>query len=547
MKKINFKQSIAFGMALSICLGLTACGGKKNVADGSQDLEVYSVLKGYDIKWIEKALENFQKEDWVKTKYPELKVDFSYDDSYATAHSKLKNGKNYNTTDLIFSEALHGYAGAGNALENLTESVYKSQVPGEDITVEEKMISGIRENYKYGKESFEAGENVYYIYPYTAGTNGIIYNATLMKEMNEEIPLTTDQFVAACDRISNLNNATYNKGYAIQANANDGYWDHMFPIWWAQYSGMNKYSDFYYGLVGNSQSPDVFKDEGRLESLKVFEQIFMPNKDSDDFGYNSKKDTYKYMNSNANAADNTYIQAQTSFLLGAGVFHVNGDWFVTEMHNTRKELTQDYEFAFMRTPVISSIIKVLPDKSVQDDAELAALIKAIDAGDTALKGNEYEVTQKDYDRVKEARAVVQAGNGTAVIPNYASAKAVAIDFLRYMATDKCILSTMEVGYGLSLPFYYDYKSVNNYEEKFEDIHRSRMDIFYSDKITIAPLPSEDSFPYGIERFYYYDMEISNLEKMISSLKTTAQTIFDNEVHYWDNAGTKWAQIIAGGV
>ncbi|MBQ6922651.1 MAG: hypothetical protein IJQ66_06140 [Clostridia bacterium] len=57
----------------------------------------------------------------------------------------------------------------------------------------------------------------------------------------------------------------------------------------------------------------------------------------------------------------------------------------------------------MKTPVISAIVKILPDRSVSNERELCALINAIDAGDTSLEGTGYSVTQNDYDRVKDAR------------------------------------------------------------------------------------------------------------------------------------------------
>lgn len=548
MKKNTAKKMLSICFAATLAsTALAGCGGKKK--DGEQYLEVYVLHKGYGISWVEPLLDAFKQQAWVQEKYPELEVDWDSDDSNATAFNKMAHGENYNTTDIIFGEALETFSGAKSGkIANLTESVYNSAVPGENgITVGEKMIDGIRENSKYGVESWE--ENVYYVYPYRAGTSGIIYNATLLNNLDLEVPLTTTQFVETLEAVSNTNNNIYSEGYAIAENAKDGYWAKQFNVWWAQYSGINQFSDFYYGLVGNTQSPDVFKDTGRLKSLEVFESIFRPNKVEGDYKYDASKATYRYIYPYANEASTDYMVAQNGFLAGKGIFHANGDWFETEMHTYREGFKQqgyDYEFKFMRTPIISSIIETLPENSVADDMELRALVKAIDAGNTALEGTGYSVEQADYDRVKAARCIVVNSGGTAIIPSYASAKGVAIDLLRFMATDVAQEAMIKSSYGLTLPFKYnmnDNPALNSY---IADTHKSKLEIFASTTLPMVALPSSSQFPYDITEFYHYDMEVTTLEALFSAGKKTAVGIYNEEIDYWKTMGTKWQQMISGG-
>lgn len=53
----------------------------------------------------------------------------------------------------------------------------------------------------------------------------------------------------------------------------------------------------------------------------------------------------------------------------------NGAWLENEMEGA---IASDMQLRLMKTPVISAIRDVLPDKSVKDDAELSALVTYID-------------------------------------------------------------------------------------------------------------------------------------------------------------------------
>lgn len=85
-------------------------------------------------------------------------------------------------------------------------------------------------------------------------------------------------------------------------------------------------------------------------------------------------------------------------VMGQGVFMANGDWFDNEMRSFCEGLEQTQGYCdtvkLMKTPVISSIIDQTP--TIENDAELSALISAIDAGETALKGEGYDVSQEGF-------------------------------------------------------------------------------------------------------------------------------------------------------
>ena len=93
----------------------------------------------------------------------------------------------------------------------------------------------------------------------------------------------------------------------------------------------------------------------------------------------------------------------------------NGSWLFNEMQLMFPNGT-DYDFKMMKVPVISAIT----DKctTIENDAELAALVRAIDAGETDLAGDGYEVNAADFARVSEARNFFYAGSegATGVVP-----------------------------------------------------------------------------------------------------------------------------------
>ena len=102
------------------------------------------------------------------------------------------------------------------------------------------------------------------------GLAGILYNADLLAEYGE-VPVTTDQMLAIMAKI------TKDRGYSIiqSSNGTDGacYWEHLYPTWWGQYEGYEGYMSFWNGQVNGEYSKDIFKQQGRLESLKTLENV----------------------------------------------------------------------------------------------------------------------------------------------------------------------------------------------------------------------------------------------------------------------------------
>ena len=129
-------------LLLTVILVLTtfansACGNEAK--DSATDLEIYCTDAGYKTEWVSDIIDLFKQQAWVKEKYPELTVTLSTNDDQTFASSRLDAGAKANTIDLLFGLNMWGYSGEGSYAQDLTEGVYNTKVPGENILYKDKM------------------------------------------------------------------------------------------------------------------------------------------------------------------------------------------------------------------------------------------------------------------------------------------------------------------------------------------------------------------------------------------------------------------------
>lgn len=523
----TWKKVVAVLLASTMSAGmLTACGGKENGGGSSkgdsQTLKIYCFNAGYGTDWLTDMVEEFKKQDWVKEKYPNLVVEQpTVNDTRSFATSLLTSGANSNEYDLLFGMS-KSYMNPSSGAMDLTDCLYNATVPGEDILYKDKMDAGTLQANTYKDPSGDDKES-YYGSTWAGGSTSIIYNKTILDSFGIAEPNTTDEFLAACATIKaneGKNNGKYNKGASIIQGSDDPYWDYIFPTWWAQYDGIDGYTDFYNGIFNGRYSNGNFQREGRLEALKVFEKALDYNA-----GYLS-----------TNSFSYQFMQAQTAFLQGEAVFHVNGDWFTREMSSTIQELNSKDEFSTMRMPVISA----LGTKLGITDAELSAILDYIDGdSDTqpSFTSTEGYTEEEVMERVLEARSInYSIGTAhTAIIPDYADAKNVAVDFLLFMATDIGLNCYTKGTEGSNLPFKYNVKESDaDLYNSLNPIMKSVQDYFNNDKFTVYTLPGENAFPlceYGGLSVKLNDSFFDLLA--VPNKSTTAQEIFDEAADYWN--------------
>lgn len=545
MKKI-FCLLLSFALSISVfCTGCTKKGGG---SDSEQVLDIYLLYKGYQDEWLTAVIDLFKQEDWVKEKYPELEINYTNDAVQATAASKLTGGSSMNKYDLLFGVLLNAYE--GKLLADITDSVYLAEVPGEPgVKVKDKIPDYILDIANWSDAPTRAdGNDSYYYTVYVEGMYGMLYNADILKKLNLQVPVTTDEFIGCCEDIEAAG-YTYKDASGKEKTSNasiinaseNNYWQRSFDAWWSQYEGKDEYINFYKGIDSElmKRSSSVLKQQGRLESLKVIESIFQG-------GHG-----YKY------AHEENYMGAQSSFCMGIGAFHFNGDYFASEMSATiqsYKEEGIECDIRYMKLPVISAIVKKLDYRNANggymSDELLAAIVREID-GNVLYENSAYktQVSASDFATIAEARRIVgysSASTQTVGIPSYSPAKELASDFLRFMYTDKAIVEFAKASGGVTLPTTYDYAANPDVYSHFNGIQKSKYEINQLTKGTnyeTLRLPNALSFPLGkagLDALTRYTGKFEVDFTVKTANRTTAEKIYQNEIDYWDEA--TWTQL-----
>lgn len=500
MKKLTKIGSmlLATAMTVSAAFAFTACKPKKK--DTDQTLEVFAVNKGYNVTWIQKTLDAFKEEEWVKEKYPNLYIEtLGVATSADKAGALITAGPKSTTADLIFStytqsDKYNTPYKSGYYFEDLTD-VYNGNVPGESVTLKSKLYGDQDSMYKFTLErGSRKGQEAYFGMPGVNGWMGFLLNRDYLRNLGisaelSDLPKTTDEFVAFCKAIVGKG------GYAF-SSANQNYLVSQFPVWWVQYEGVEGYEKFFNleSFDGSTKNAEQFMQEGRLEALEVMNSLV------------------NYRNEGFFPTTNygeDYVTAQKKFFDGNySAMMYNGDWLESENFKANKATDQD--MILLQNPVISAIVDKYPESfsfryddtsinwedmgdgetdytqlvnktlAAKADAQLAKLVALIDEGKTyADAKTEYDafiasnyagetyngaalaLSEAAYNAVEYARHLEYRLEGEAFfIPSYANGKEVAKDYLRFLATDKGIAIVQNETKTLSpfkLNIEYDYE------------------------------------------------------------------------------------------
>lgn len=458
MKKIRL-LCIAVALIIGIS-AFTGCG-KDQIPDTENDLIIKVFDAGYGTEFLYKLKEEFLKHrenvnihiiPSITLTQNEMEID-------------LKAGPRYNSVDLLFggainfnkfvalgSEMLKGF---DSVIEDLSD-VYNSPAYGESILIKDKIKP---EFYDY----FTFSDGKQYVVPWAEGINGLVYHKDMFEENGWEVPKTTNDLIALIPQIKA-------KGYVpFTYPGTIGYWQYLTNVWWAQYEGLETYQSFWRmkDSEGN-YSVNTFKQNGRLESMKVLESLIGD-----------------VLNSYEGSISFNHTEAQTKFL-NKDHYKIammpNGDWLEGEMKKNFPE--GSVNITMMKTPVISSIVNKL--NTVKTEGKLKEVIDIIDNGGTSAD----DVSASDFERIKQARQMMYSSGfeHTALIPSYSNAKELAKDFLRFMYSD------------IGLEIYFNAtKSVLPFRSDILETTTQNATTF---KRSIYDIQKEGVI--AISRIYYYD-------------------------------------------
>lgn len=451
-------KMVSMTLALLMTGSMAACGGgggdsSISVGEGQTLFEISAFNGGYGLAWL----------DAITAEYNRLNpnVVFSY--------SKTEVKRSDQTTALQSGSADKDlYITSLNVHQQMYNNLKIVDMTDVYTNIENSLIPSVRAWYEHNQKQ--------YAIPWGTAVLGVLYHKNFFAQNNIQVPRTTNELLSAAKTITTMRKDGDATSYAFSYSDNEDngecYWDYLFNAWMAQYEGTANYEKYWECKLKDGTQYDVnivSEYQGILRTLEVYEELLKP---SNEYNHRLSK-------------DDDFTQAQFRFLDGQAQMMVNGDWIVQEMEksgNYEKEETEDV--AFMKTPIISSIVETMPmwneasnvqytvdpsdnsgDVVALDDANKAkyekALIAIIDYvdGKTATKPTSVEgitISEADITRIQEARRVTptMANSHTMVIPSCSDSIDIAKDFIEFMYSDKGIELYSQNVYGTGLPVNY---------------------------------------------------------------------------------------------
>lgn len=513
------KRIICLITAFAMCLtAFSLAGCKRSTPDTENTLEIKLYDGGYGFEWFDTICARF------KEQYPETEFIVDTEIAYGNAQTFLSAGPNVTTTDLFMgSEPVMKYVLYGDTLlrgydcvlEEL-DDVYESLVPGENIKVKDKMIKGFEQDYRMFDNN---GEEHYYSYPWMGGAVGIVYNKTQFDALQLREPRTTDElFDVVCAKLKDAGKTPFVTSVATPYDYS------TWAVWHNQYHGRDGMDLYYQCKVFN-------EDSGRAEYSEL------ARKDKGELYWMStieKQVGVRYGNMHPNVNTMTFTQAQAQLLLGNAMMYVCGDWLENEMKNSHGN---GDVLKYMKTPIISEIIEKTP--SIKTDEVLRQVISYIDGEAGAATPESLQVTAEDVETIRTARRLESLATfQAAYIPTYATAKELAKEFLRFMATDEAIKICLDATNGASVPFQYDIRSDSERWNGYSEFIKSRYDLIEDVEMVV------DQYKYPLTVFGSIESAVNDPKYKMSMAKftaknekdrVTAEQIFEDRQTYFTRA------------
>lgn len=481
--KNRLKRVIAVLCGICMTAGaLSGCGGGNgnstnhvdNSVEDTKNLKIMMYAKGYGSEWLQALADAFE------AKHEGVKVDITLATSGELLDTDIKN-KN-SDTDLYFNISnggghaqMESYKKAYNDGQVMRELTYlmNKEIPGEGRTLGEKMNSSLKTSFQVGgRDTEDTSDDTYYFLPYMEAPMGLYYNETVIDNAlgkgNWEVPNTTDEFIALCKRLK------AEDCHILIPSTLDQWTIAMYLSWWAQYEGYENFMKFYQGIGYNEQkgreeqnSSLIFQQKGRLEAFKATYDLL-----AYDNGY--------ILPNTAEITENNLNEYQTRFTIAKNkyAFYPCGDWLLTELEN-RGVVKSDSVVKMMKTPVISSIINSTDSYSGSDakrlpnitsDKMLSQVVAYVDGSGELPAG----VTEEEAEIVREARSMLGTRSDIHMVyaPEFSNAKALADEFLLFMASDEGIRILKENCVGGFAPYDYEYTGLNDTAQSICEVSRT---------------------------------------------------------------------------
>lgn len=493
----------ALVLVMALQLAVTGCGGKTGGNNGDTqsekgtELKLGVVAKGYGDEYLYKMAEAFQEKTGIKTTVAKSNAEGDW------VNASLQAGASNNDLDVILDirnnamkdVAVKGYvSGYDRAYVDLSD-IYEEIVEGYS---EGKKLKEILGEYVLSACTWDIngegyGDGKQYFVPYATGYEGLIYNADLFEQYNLEIPKTTTEFFALCDKIKTINKGSYAKNkdgreiYPFVYSGKVSYSQFVADVWMAQYDSVATFNNMLQGKDKNGlYTAESTKTEGKLSAYTHVSKLI------------SQKNGYV----NTTNFTTSFTNAQLLFLDQQGFMTISGDWLEQEMASNVD--TKDMNIKFMRIPVNSDII--LKCDSVKSEEQLVETIAYID-GENGERPS--YLSDADLERITEARSIYhcEGNQHIAFIPCTSDMIEEAKQFLLFMVSKEGQEIMLEYSHGNMAPLEIDYTQLKGYDT-LSSLQKSKYDMMTSG-IGVTLIGQNLSYPMGY---------VSGIKTITSSLE-----------------------------
>ena len=312
------KKALSLIMAAAMTAGiLSGCTKKDEDSSGAgssnQTLKVAAIETAYGADMWKEIVAAFEKAN------PGVKVELTIDKNLEDVISpKMKSGDYPDVVHLAVGRtaALTETMTKDNAIRDLS-SMLELTVPGEDVKVKDKIVSGFLDTlvtnpYSDGKT---------YLAPMFYGPCGLFYDEAFLKSKGWSVPTTWDEMWALGDKAKA-------EGIALFTYPTTGYFD-----------------AFFYALLNETGGPDFFN-----RAMQYEKGIWDTDEANQAFSIVEKLASYTEKTTVANANDSNYLKNQQLILDHKALFMPNGTWVVGEMKDAPR--ADGFEWGFTALPAV---------------------------------------------------------------------------------------------------------------------------------------------------------------------------------------------------
>lgn len=292
MKKVTVMGAVALLASIS----LAGCSSAGDAPDGSGDtLRVAAFEGGYGAEMYADVVAAFEEAN------PDITVELVTSKTLAQELTPQVASGNYPDVVVLGQGAKEGFTEGfirDRGLEDLSD-VLDMTIPGEDVTVGEKLTDGIVGNLNtnpYGDEGV-------YLLPMFASPTGLVYDQGLLEANGWEVPTSFDEFFE-------LGEAAKAEGISLFTYPTAGYLDSYFFSLLAAAGGEEFYADVM------TYQEDVWLQPEAREVLELTTELLTEYTAPTTVGY-------------ANGQD--FTKNQQTILDGTVLFMPNGTWIANEM------------------------------------------------------------------------------------------------------------------------------------------------------------------------------------------------------------------------